>query len=158
MKNSDHETDLEAAMLRDLESFFLEPGAGFSLIARQKSMIINGDEYCLDLLLFHRKLRRLVAVVLKPGKFNDADKEQMGLYLTWLDRYEKQAEENPPIGLILCAEASHGQVELLEMQEDGLGAAEFWTQLPPKEDLERRLHRALVEAHERITRRQLDNT
>ena len=158
LKDSYHEKDLEAAILRDLESFILELGTGFSFVERQKRMIIDGDDFYLDLLFFHRKLRRLVAVELKLGKFKAADKGQMELYLKWLDRYEKQAEENPPIGLILCAEASREQVELLQMQKDGIMVAEYWTELPPKEELERRLHRALIEARERIARNQIDNT
>lgn len=74
----------------------------------------------------------------------------MELYLKWLDKYEKEEGENTPIGLILCAEASREQVELLEMQKEGIMVAEYWTELPPKEKLEQKLHTILSEAKERI--------
>jgi len=79
----------------------------------------------------------------------------MELYLKWLDRYEKQEGENTPIGLILCAEASREQVELLEMHKDGIMVAEYWTELPPKKELEKKLHTALIQAKERLERRKL---
>jgi hypothetical protein len=118
-------------------------------------MIINGEDFNLDLLFYHRKLKRLVAVELKIGKFHAKYKGQMELYLKWLDRYEKQEGEESPIGLILCAEASREQIELLEMHKDGIMVAEYWTELPPKNELEARLHQALIEAKERIERRKL---
>lgn len=156
LKDSYHEKDLEAAILRDLEFFILELGMGFSFVERQKRMIIDGDDFYLDLLFYHRKLKRLVAVELKLGKFKAADKGQMELYLAWLDRYEKEEGENKPIGLILCPEASRQQVELLKMHKDGIMVAEYWTNLPSKEDLEHRLQKALKEARERLARGQLD--
>ena len=105
------EADLEAAVLRELESFILELGGGFTFVARQKRMIIGGEDFHLDLLFFHRRLKRLVAVELKIGKFEAAHKGQMELYLGWLNRYERQDGENAPIGLILCAEKSREQIE-----------------------------------------------
>jgi hypothetical protein len=118
-------------------------------------MIIDGEDFYLDLLFFHRKLKRLIAIELKIGKFKAAYKGQMELYLKWLDKYDKQKDENSPIGLILCAEASQEKIELLEMHKDGIMVAEYWTDLPPKEILEKRLHLALREARERITRNRL---
>ena len=97
------ETDLEAAVLRELENFILELGGGFTFVARQKRMIIGSEDFHLDLLFFHRRLKRLVAVELKIGKFEAGHKGQMELYLGWLNRYERQEGENAPIGLILCA-------------------------------------------------------
>ncbi len=82
-------------------------------------------------------------------------KGQMELYLKWLDRYERQQGEEAPIGLILCAGSSKEQVELLQVQKDGIMVAEFWTELPPREELESRLHTALAEARERLRRRGL---
>ena len=79
----------------------------------------------------------------------------MELYLKWLDRYEKQEGENSPIGLILCAESSREQIELLEMYKDGIVVAEYWTELPPKKELEKQLHMALMQAKERLARRKL---
>ena len=104
----------------------------------------------MDLLFYHRKLRRLVAVELKLNKFHAKHKGQMELYLSWLNRYERQEGEEAPIGLILCAETSREQVELLEMHKDGIMVAEYWTELPSKKALENRLHQALIEAKERI--------
>lgn len=102
---------------------------------------------------FHRRLRRLVAIELKLGRFKAAHKGQMELYLAWLNQNERQPGEEPPIGLILCAEASREQVELLQMHQDGITVAEYWTELPPKAELERQLHQALQDARERLTRR-----
>ena len=118
-------------------------------------MIIDGVDYHLDLLFFHRRLKRLVAIDLKIGKFQAKDKGQMELYLKWLDRYEKQQGEEKPIGLILCAETSREQVELIELHKDGIMVAEYWTELPPKKQLEEKLHKALIEAREYIERKKL---
>lgn len=147
------EADLEAAILRQLEAFILELGRGFAFVERQKRMVIDGEDFYLDLLFFHRRLRRLVAIELKLGRFKAAHKGQMELYLKWLDKHERQVGEEAPIGLILCAESSREQVELLQMHKDGITVAEYWTELPPKADLERQLHAALVEARERLARR-----
>lgn len=156
LKNGYLENDLELAILRELEMFTLELGNGFTFIERQKRMIIDGDDYYLDLLFFHRKLRRLVAIELKIDKFKAKYKGQMELYLKWLDKYEKQNGEELPIGLILCAEASSEQVELLEMHKDGIMVAEYWTDLPPKKVLEDKLHKSLREAKERLERKKLE--
>jgi predicted nuclease of restriction endonuclease-like (RecB) superfamily len=149
------EADLESAILRQLESFILELGRGFAFVERQKRMVIDGEDFYLDLLFFHRRLRRLVAIELKLGRFKAAHKGQMELYLKWLDKHERQAGEEAPIGLILCAESSREQVELLQMHKDGITVAEYWTELPPKAELERQLHAALAEAREQLARRGL---
>jgi hypothetical protein len=140
-------------ILRQLEAFILELGRGFAFVERQKRLVIDGEDFYLDLLFFHRRLRRLVAIELKLGRFKAAHKGQMELYLKWLDKHERQAGEEAPIGLILCAESSREQVELLQMHKDGITVAEYWTELPPKAELERQLHAALVEARERLARR-----
>ena len=149
------ENDLEATILKELEYFILELGKGFAFIERQKRMIIDGEDFYLDLLFYHRKLKRLVAVELKIGKFKAAYKGQMELYLKWLNKYEKQNGEEYPIGLILCAEASSEQIELLEMDKNGIMVAEYWTELPPKKELEQKIHHALVAARERIAQKKL---
>ncbi len=149
------ESDLESGILRQLESFILELGSGFTFVERQKRMIIDSEDFYLDLLFYHRKLKRLVAIELKLGKFHAKHKGQMELYLKWLDHYEKQEGENTPIGLILCAESSREQIELLEMYKDGIVVAEYWTELPPKKELEKQLHMALMQARERLERRKL---
>ncbi len=155
LKDGYLENDLESAILKELELFILELGNGFTFVERQKRMIIDGDDYNLDLLFYHRKLKRLVAIELKIDKFKAKYKGQMELYLKWLDKYEKQDGEQPPIGLILCAVASKEQIELLEMHKDGIIVAEYWTELPAKEILEAKLHETLIEARERIARKQL---
>jgi predicted nuclease of restriction endonuclease-like (RecB) superfamily len=155
LKDGFLEKDLEGAILRELEQFILEAGKGFAFVERQKRMIIDGEDFYLDLLFFHRRLKRLVAIELKLGKFQASDKGQMELYLNWLDRYEKHEGEEKPVGLILCAESSKEQVELLELHKDGIVVAEYWTELPPKEELEKRLHRALIDARERLELKKL---
>lgn len=155
LKDGYLETDLEAAILKELELFILELGNGFTFVERQKRMIIDGEDFYLDLLFYHRKLKRLVAIELKVDKFKAKYKGQMELYLKWLDNYEKHEGENSPIGLILCAVTSNEQIELLEMHKDGIMVAEYWTELPPKKVLEAKLHQTLIEARERIARRQL---
>lgn len=137
---SDHsEAELEAAILRDLETFLLELGTGFTFVARQKRMQIGSDDYYLDLLFFHRPLRALVAIELKLDRFDARDMGQMELYMRWLDKYERQPDENPPLGLILCADRNQEQVELLELTDGRLRVASYLTELPPKELLERKL-------------------
>jgi len=153
LRQGHDEADLEAAILRQLEAFILELGRGFAFVERQKRMVIDGDDFYLDLLFFHRRLRRLVAIELKLGRFKAAHKGQMELYLKWLDKHERQPGEEAPIGLILCAESSREQVELLQMHKDGITVAEYWTELPPKAELEQKLHAALLEARERLARR-----
>ncbi|WP_446011699.1 PDDEXK nuclease domain-containing protein [Candidatus Electrothrix sp.] len=151
------ENELESALIRELELFILELGNGFAFVERQKRMIIDEDDFYLDLLFFHRKLKRLVAEELKIGRFKAAFKGQMELYLRWLNKYERQSGEEAPIGLILCAEAGTEQVELLNMQKDNIMVAEYWTELPPKELLEKKLHTALIEIRERLESRRLLN-
>lgn len=149
------ERDLEAALRHDMEAFLLEVGCGWAFVERQKRMTFDGDDYYLDLLFYSRPLRRLIAVELKVGKFKPSYQGQMNFYLKWLDRHERQMDENPPIGLILCTEASREQIELLEMHKDGIVVAEYWTTLPPKAELRARIQAVYREAQERIARRQL---
>jgi len=133
-----------------------EFGNGFTFVERQKRMIIDGDDYYLDLLFYHRKLKRLVAIELKIDKFKAKYKGQMELYLKWLEKHEKHEGENSPIGIILCTETSKEQIELLEMHKDGIMVAEYWTEVLPKEQLEKKLHKALLNAQERIEREKLN--
>ncbi len=147
----DHsEDELEAAILRELETFLLELGTGFSFVARQKRMSIGADDYYLDLLFFHRPLRALVAIELKLGRFDARDKGQMELYLRWLDKHERQPDENPPLGLILCSDKNQEQIELLELTEGSLRVASYLTELPPREILERKLLESIEHARARI--------
>ncbi|HNW98026.1 MAG TPA: PDDEXK nuclease domain-containing protein [Bacteroidales bacterium] len=155
MKDGYLEKDLESAIIRELENFILELGNGFTFVERQKRIILDGKDFYLDLLFFHRKLKRLVAIELKLDDFKPAYKGQMELYLKWLDRYDRQEDENSPIGLILCAGKSTEQIELLELHKDGIMVAEYWTELPPKKELEAKLHKALIEAKEILERKKL---
>ncbi len=122
------------AILRERKAFILELGKGFAFVERQKRMIIDGEDFHLDLLFYHRTLKRLVAIELKLGRFETKHKGQMELYLKWLDRYEKQKDELLPVSLILSAESSREQIELLEMHKDGIMVSECWTELPSKEN------------------------
>jgi len=149
------EGDVEEAILRELEKFILEFGKGFAFVERQKRMIVDGHDRKLDLLFFNRYLKRLVAVEIKYGRFDARDSGQMKLYLKWLNRYERQADENEPIGLILCSESGREEIELLEMDKDGIMVAEYWTALPPKVEFEQKLQTILTETREYMQRRNL---
>jgi len=144
------EKDLENSILRELERFILELGTDFSFVARQKRISVDHEDYYIDLLFYHRKLRRLVAVDLKLGKFRAADKGQMELYLRWLDRYDRQPHEESPLGLILYAGTSSEHIELLELESSGIRVAEYLTGLPPRAVLEQRLKRAVAIAREQL--------
>ncbi len=147
------EKDLEAAILREIEAFILELGAGFCFVARQKRIQIDGRDYYLDLLFYHRKLRRLVAIDLKVGDFEAADKGQMELYLNWLKRYERETDEAEPLGMILCAGKSDEHVELMELPQSGIHLARYLTKLVPKKHLAKKLHEAVRLARQRLQAR-----
>jgi predicted nuclease of restriction endonuclease-like (RecB) superfamily len=149
----DSEKNLEDAILRHLERFLLELGQGFSFVARQMRMIIDGEDFWLDLLFYHRKLRRLVAIDLKLGRFKAAFKSQMELYLRWLERHEMQEGECTPIGLILCTEGGEEQIELLQLHEAGIKVAQYMTELPPIHILQERLQRAIELSREKMERK-----
>ena len=140
------EKDLEDAILRSIEHFIFELGVGFSFIERQKRIIIDGEDFKIDLLFYNRKLKRLVAIDLKIGRFKAEYKGQMELYLKWLSKYEKEEGENEPLGIILCADKKEEQIELLELEKSGIHVAQYLTVLPPKEILEAKLHQAIESA------------
>jgi predicted nuclease of restriction endonuclease-like (RecB) superfamily len=144
------ERDLEDAILRELEQFLLELGAGFSFVARQKRLQIDNDDFYIDLLFYNRKLRRLVAVELKIGDFRPEYKGQMELYLRWLARHEQEPGENPPLGIILCTGKKQEQIELLELDKSGIHVAEYLTVLPPREALQAKLQQAIASARQRL--------
>ena len=150
LKDTYAEKDVEAAILREIESFILELGAGFAFLERQKRMQIDARDYHLDLLFYHRKLRRLVAIDLKIGEFEAADKGQMELYLNWLKRHACEPGEAEPLGMILCAGKNEEHIELLELAQSGIHVATFWTKLLPKRVLERKLHEAVRLARARL--------
>jgi len=144
------EKDLEAAILREMEAFILELGVGFAFLERQKRITLDGDDFYLDLLFYHRRLRRLVAIELKLGEFKPAFKGQTELYLRWLDKYERREGEDTPLGMILCAGKKQEQIELLELGSSGIHVAEYLTALPPKKLLQAKLHKAIAIARKRL--------
>ncbi|MHB8365812.1 MAG: PDDEXK nuclease domain-containing protein [Acidithiobacillus sp.] len=144
------EKDLEDAILRELEQFLLELGAGFSFVARQKRIQIDHDDFYIDLLFYNRRLKRLVVIDLKLGDFKAADKGQMELYLRWLAKHEQEPGEAPPLGIILCSGKKQEQIELLELDASGIHVAEYLTQLPPKALLQQKLHDAIERSRQRL--------
>ena len=143
------EKDLEDAILRELEQFILELGAGFTFVARQKRLQIDNDDFYIDLLFYNRKLKRLIAIDLKVDHFKHAHKSQMELYLRWLAKYEQEPDELPPLGIILCTGKKNEQIELLELDKSGIHVAEYLTVLPPKEEFENKLRMAITQAKAR---------
>jgi predicted nuclease of restriction endonuclease-like (RecB) superfamily len=137
------EKELENAIILQLEQFILELGNGFAFLERQKRISIDAIDYHLDMLFYHRKLNRLVAIDLKLGKFKPEYKAQMELYLRYLQKHEKQAHENDPIGLLLCSEGNTEHIELLMLGEENIKVAQYLTQLPGKQWFIDKLHRAI---------------
>jgi len=149
LKDNFTEKDLENAILMELERFILELGSDFAFMSRQKRIQVGGNDYYIDLLFYHRKLKRLVLIELKLGDFKPEYKGQVELYLKWLAKYEQQADEQPPIAIILCSGKDADVVELMDL-EDNIHIAEYWLKLPPKELLQAKLHKAMVEAKARL--------
>ncbi len=147
------EKDLEDAILRELENFLLELGAGFTFVARQKRLQIDNEDFYIDLLFYNRRLKRLVAIDLKLGDFKAADKGQMELYLRWLAKHEQEPGEAPPLGIILCSGKKQEQIELLELDQTGIHVAEYLTELPPKALLQQKLHDAITRSRQRLDNR-----
>ena len=144
LKDEYSESQLEEALIRHLEAFLLELGIGFAFVARQKRITLEGSHYRLDLLLYHRVLRCLVAIDLKIGEFSHADAGQMNLYLNYLKDKEKMPGENDPVGIILCADKKHTVVEYaLGGMTNKIFASKYKVKLPDPEVL-----RAEIE-HER---------
>lgn len=144
------EKDLEDAIMRELEQFLLELGTGFSFLARQKRIIVDDEDFHMDLLFYNRDLKRLVVIELKLDDFRVEFKGQMELYLRWLDKYERRPGEEAPIGLILCTGKKQERIELLELGQSGIHVAEYLTALPSKEMLCEKLHKAIERAHKRL--------
>jgi predicted nuclease of restriction endonuclease-like (RecB) superfamily len=147
------EKDLEDAILREMESFLLEIGDGFTFAGRQKKMQVGKKTYELDLLLYHRKLRRLVAIELKIGAFKPDYKGQMELYLRWLDKHEREPHEEAPIGLILCSEAEADEIELMSLDQGDIRVARYITETLPPSVLEKKLREIVGRSRERMARR-----
>jgi predicted nuclease of restriction endonuclease-like (RecB) superfamily len=146
LKDSFSEMDLESAILKELEKFILEFGSNFAFLSRQQRIQIGNNDYVMDLLFYHRKLKRLVLIELKIGEFVPQYKGQVELYLKWLSKYEKQEGEAEPIAIILCASKDNEVVELMDLERDNIHVSEYWLELPPKEVLERKLSKAIENA------------
>ena len=153
LKNRYLEKDLEDAILRELETFLLELGNGFAFLARQQRIQIDSDDFYLDLLFYHRRLKRLVAIDLKLGDFKAEYKGQMELFLRWLAKNEQQPGEASPLGIIMCAGKKEEQIELLELDQSGIHVAEYFTALPSRDLLQQKLHAAI-----KISRAKLDGS
>ncbi len=143
------ETDLEHAILNEIESFIAELGTDFCFVARQKRICIGKKDHYLDLLFFHRSMQKLIALELKLGTFHAHYKGQMELYLKWLDKYERRPNEQNPVGIILCADKDQDEIELLELDKSGIHVAQYLTELPPKKLLEDKLKQAIAIAREK---------
>ena len=149
LKGMYSEKSLEDSLVAHLEQFILELGNGFTFVERQKRMIIDGEDFYLDLLFYHRRLHRLIAIDLKLGKFKAQYKGQMELYLRWLEAHEMEPGEEQPLGLLLCTEGGDEQIELLQLDKSGIKVAQYMTELPSKELLQRQLHKGLEAARQR---------
>lgn len=146
LKDEYSESDLEEALIHRLEDFLLELGAGFTFVARQKRLRVGNQWYRIDLLLYHRKLRCLVVIDLKIGSFTHADAGQMNLYLNYVAEKMALPEENPPVGIILCAEKDRPVVHYaLGGLKNKLLALEYRLQLPDKKKLENELKKVQIE-------------
>ena len=142
------EEDLEEAVSKQLENFILELGQGFAFLERQKRFTIDGTDYYLDLLFYHRRLKCLVAIDLKLGKFKPQYKGQMELYLKYMQKYDMQPDENPPIGLLLCSEGNTEHIELLMLGEENIKVSQYLTYLPEKQWFIDKLNRSILIAKE----------
>ena len=158
MSDKYSEKDLESAILVELQHFITEIGSDFAFLARQKRITVDNEDYYIDLLFFHRKLRRLVVIELKLGHFKAAYKGQMELYLRWLEKYEKAEGENMPIGLILCASKNEEHIQLLQLDNSNIIVAEYLTELPDMKVLEQKLHISIERAKNRFIQKNLDES
>ena len=150
------EKDLEDMIISGMQQFLMELGSGFSFVDRQKRMIIDGEDFYLDLLFYHRKLHRLVAIDLKKTKFKAAYKGQMELYLRWLDKYERQPGEESPLGLLLCAAGNDEQIQLLQLGDAGIQVSQYYTELPDKDLLKTQLQKQIAQAKLRLENKKED--
>lgn len=154
LKDTYSERDLEAAIILELQQFIIELGSDFAFLARQKRITIDNDDYYIDLLFYHRRLKCLTAIDLKIGKFEAAHKGQMELYLRWLEKHEMIEGENLPIGLILCAAKNEEHIELLQLEKSNIKVAEYLTKLPDLRLLEKKLHQSIERAQNKLAQKE----
>lgn len=151
LKDEYSENDLEEALILQLEHFLLELGGDFAFVGRQRRLRIGGEWYRVDLLFFHRKLRCLVIIDLKLGKFIHADAGQMHLYLNYAREHWTNDGENPPVGLILCAQKDHAVAHYaLEGLPNKILASEYRTTLPDEKTLATELERTRKQFEKRV--------
>lgn len=151
------EKDLESSIVVELQKFITELGSDFAFLARQKRITIDSRDYYIDLLFFHRRLKCLVVIDLKIGEFDAAYKGEMELYLAYMKRYEMVEGENPPIGLILCSGKNPEHVELLQLNDGNIRVSDYLTELPSREILLDRLHRAIAIARNNLQQEENDH-
>lgn len=143
LKDEYSESDLEEALVRDLEAFLIELGSDFTFVGRQRRLRIGDHWYRIDLLFFHRRLRCLVVVDLKLGELDHADAGQMHLYLNYAREHWTLPGENPPVGLILCSAKDEAVARYaLANHENKVLAAEYRTALPDEQMLAEHVARA----------------
>lgn len=148
LKDEYSESELEEALIRHLESFLIELGGDFAFIARQRRLRVGDEWYRVDLLFFHRKLRCLVVIDLKLGKFTHADAGQMHMYLNYAREHWTNEHENPPVGLILCTQKDDAVARYsLEGLPNKVLAREYLTVLPNEETLAKEIE----ETRKRLT-------
>lgn len=153
LDDSFSEKDLESSILAQLQFFISEMRSEFVFLARQKRIIIDKENFYIDILFYHRSLKRLVAIDLKIGKFKASYKGQIELYLAWLEENKQKEGENKPIGLILFSEKSPEQINYLMLDKhEQIEVAEYLTQLPNEKILLLKLEKAILLA-ENISRK-----
>ena len=153
LKDTYSEKDLEIAIISELERFILEMGNDFAFLAKQKRITIDGEDYYIDLLFYHRKMKRLVVIELKLDKFRPEHKGQVELYLKWLDKYERAEGEEFPIAIILCASKNDMVAKLLELDNSGIHVAQYLTEYVPKKILEKKFKDSIENAKIQLEQR-----
>jgi predicted nuclease of restriction endonuclease-like (RecB) superfamily len=137
-----HESELEQALIDNLQDFLLEMGKGFSFVARQKRITIDGDHYYIDLVFYNYILKCFVVIDLKTGKLSYQDIGQIDFYVRYFEDNIKQADDNPTIGIVLCSEKNDVMVKYSVLSDnDRLFASKYMLYLPTEEELKKELER-----------------
>ena len=141
-KTAYYEKDLESAIISHITDFLLEMGKGFSFVARQKRLLLEDDEFFADLVFYNRLLRSFVVIEIKNHKITHQDLGQLQMYVNYYDRYEKQPDENPTIGILLCTEKNDTMVRLaLPENNNTILASKYQLYLPTEEQLRTEIER-----------------
>ena len=143
-----YERDLESALITNLQQFLLELGNGFSFVARQKRILVEDDEFFVDLVLYNRLLRCFVVIEIKTQKITHQDLGQLQMYVNYFDRYEKLPDETPTIGILLCASKNNEMVKLALPEENcNILASQYQLYLPSENELLAELKKELEHEH-----------